>query len=137
MLPVGKSRDWIPKQVRFSTPVQTSLRVQPASCTMGTWTLSQEWSSWAFSVTTHPYLAPSLKKSRSVPFVLLRAFMICSRVNFVCFFYFMLHIHLLKRTAFWNMALFPSWGESMGRHLLRWVWQKELFSISGKPVTFH
>ena len=112
-----------------------ALDVQPASCTMGTWAFSQEWSSWAFSLTTHPYLVPSLKKIRCVPFVL-QAFMVCSRVNFVCFFYFILHIQL-KRTAFWNMALFLSWDESMGRHLLRWVWQEELFSISGKPVPIH
>jgi len=49
----------------------------------------------------------------------------------------MLYIWILKRTTFWNADLFPSWGESMGRHLLRWVWQKELFSIIGKPVPIY
>jgi len=41
LLQVGRPRDRIPVGPRFSVPIQTSPGVQPASCTMGTGSLSQ------------------------------------------------------------------------------------------------
>ena len=56
------SRDWISVRATFSAPVQTGPGAHPASCrlTMGTRSLSR--GGRGMALTTHPYVAPRLKK---------------------------------------------------------------------------
>ena len=54
--------DPIPVEVRFSEPVQTGPGVHPASCTMGTGSLSPGAEGPGPGVNHPPHLAPRLKK---------------------------------------------------------------------------
>jgi len=62
LLRAGRSGDRIPVGVRSSAPVQTGPGAHPAFCTMGTESLCQGQSGWGEALTTHPQLAPMLKK---------------------------------------------------------------------------
>jgi len=64
--------NWILVGARFSTPFSTGPGAYPASCTIGTGSLSQVLSGWGVALTTHPHLA-------------LGAFIACSRVTFTSF----------------------------------------------------
>jgi len=47
---------------RFSPPIQTGPGAHPASYTMGTGCLFPGFNGWGVELTTHPHLAPRLKK---------------------------------------------------------------------------
>ena len=70
----------------------------PASCTMGTGSLSQRSSSQGVVLTTHPCLVSKLTKSTAIPLLPLSAFMACSRVNFTLTYPFL-------RYLFWSNDL--------------------------------
>ena len=61
-LRAGLSGDRIPVEARFSAPVQTGPGAHPASCTMGTRSLSRRSSSRGVALTTYNNLVPRLKK---------------------------------------------------------------------------
>jgi len=48
-------------EARFSAPVQTGHGAHPASCIVGTRSLSQGLSGRGMAFTTHPHLVPKLK----------------------------------------------------------------------------
>jgi hypothetical protein len=50
---------------RFSIPVQTGLGHHPASCTTGIGSLSREYSGRSTAFTSHPDLAPTVRKKQS------------------------------------------------------------------------
>jgi hypothetical protein len=58
----GLYGDRIPVGATFFAPVQTGPGAHPASCTMGTGSLSRRLSSRGAALTTDPHLAPRLKK---------------------------------------------------------------------------
>ena len=76
-LRAGRSGDWIPVQVRFSVPVQTSPGAHPAYYTMCTGSLSQGWRGRGMAFTTHTHSAPWLRMSRAIPLLPLWVFMAC------------------------------------------------------------
>jgi hypothetical protein len=109
-LQAGQSRDWILVEARFSTPVQTSLRDYPASCTMGTGSFTG-YSSRGVALPTHPQLVPRLEG-------ILWAFMACYRVNFNSFLrkwkicecgeyqsWFKFHISNLQHSGYYKYAI--------------------------------
>ena len=57
-----------PVGTRFSALVQTGHAAHPVSCTMGTGSLGQGQSGRSVALTTHPHLAPRLKK-RVAPYL--------------------------------------------------------------------
>jgi hypothetical protein len=67
---------------RFSAPVQTGPAARPASCTMGAEPLSRVKSGRGLVLTTHPHLAPRLKKERSYTSTSRLGLTACTRVNF-------------------------------------------------------
>jgi hypothetical protein len=64
-LRAARSGDRIQVKAKISAPVQTGLGVYPASCTMGTGSLSQGQSDQDVALTAHPHLAPRIKKEYS------------------------------------------------------------------------
>ena len=73
--------DRVPVEVRFSHPsmsalgpTQLSMQRVPGH--------SRGYSGWGVTLTTHPYLARKLKKSRAIHLLPLRAFVACYRVKF-------------------------------------------------------
>ena len=77
---------------RYFTPVQTSPRAHPASCTMDTGSLLGVKSGWSVTLTPHPLLVPWSRKGRAIPLLPLRAVRpvqslnACTRVQFTLFF---------------------------------------------------
>jgi hypothetical protein len=61
-LRVELSGDRIPVRARFSAYVQTGSGAQPASCKMGTGSVSQRQSWWRVALTTQFQIVPRLKK---------------------------------------------------------------------------
>jgi hypothetical protein len=57
-LPAGRSGDRIPVGAKFSAPVQTGSGAHPASCTMGTASLSGVESGRGETLTPHTLLVP-------------------------------------------------------------------------------
>jgi hypothetical protein len=64
-LRTGLSGDRILVEVRFSAPVHIGPGTHTACCTMGTGFLSRKQSGRGLALTTHPHLAPRLKKECS------------------------------------------------------------------------
>jgi hypothetical protein len=65
-LRAGRSEDRIPVEARFSAPVQTGPVAHPASYTMGTGSFpGVKRAGRGVALTTHPHLAPGLKKEYS------------------------------------------------------------------------
>jgi hypothetical protein len=58
-------RDRIQVEARFSAPNQKGPGTHPASCTMGTDCISLGYTGQGVALTTHPPLAPKLKKEWS------------------------------------------------------------------------
>ena len=88
-------------RARFSAPVQTGPRAHPASCAMVTGSLSRGWSDRGVALTTHPQLAPRLKKGYSYTSALLWAFIAWRRVNFTyIYIYIYTHTHLFENGWF-------------------------------------
>ena len=58
----ARFRDRNPVAARFSAPVQTGPGAHPASCRIGTGSLSRGLSGQGVALTTHSHLAPRLKK---------------------------------------------------------------------------
>jgi hypothetical protein len=71
--------DWMLVKVWFSAPIQTYPVAHPTSCIRGTWSLSPG----GVALTTHPRLAPRLKKEKSYTSTPLWAFTACSKVHFI------------------------------------------------------
>ena len=67
------SGDRIPVEVRFSAPDQTDPEAHPASCTMGTGSLSRVKSGRGVTLTPHPVPMPWSRKSRVIPLLSLWA----------------------------------------------------------------
>ena len=90
-LRVGRSGDWIPVRVKFSTPVQTGPGAHPASFTMGTGSFPGVKSSRSMTLTPHHLLVPCPRKSRAIPLLPLWAVQpvqsldACTRVHFYLF----------------------------------------------------
>ena len=61
-LRIGRSGDRVPVEARFSLPSHTGPGAHPASCTMGTRSLCLGLSGRGVALTTHPQVAPRLKK---------------------------------------------------------------------------
>jgi hypothetical protein len=81
-LRAGWSGDRIPKGARFSAPVQTGPRAHPAPCTMGNGSFPGVDSGRGVTLTPHPLLVPkSIKQSRAIPLLSLRAFVACKKVE--------------------------------------------------------
>ena len=57
-----QSSDWIPAVATFSTNICTDPESHSASCTMGTGFISRVHIGLGMALTTHPHLAPRLKK---------------------------------------------------------------------------
>jgi hypothetical protein len=58
----GESKGTEQKCTTFFSLVHTGSGAHPASCTMGTGSLSRRYIGREVSLTTHPHLAPRLKK---------------------------------------------------------------------------
>jgi len=61
-LRAGRSGDRISVWARFSAPVETGPGAHPTSYTIGTGSLSRGANGRGLALTTHPHLAPRLKK---------------------------------------------------------------------------
>jgi len=89
----GRSGDRITVGARFSAPVQTGPRAQPASCTMGTGSFPRVKGGRGVTLTPHPLLVPWSWKSRAIPLLPLWAVQpvqspsACTRVHFTYLHY--------------------------------------------------
>jgi hypothetical protein len=80
-LRTGRSGDLIPVEAIFSVAVQAGPGVHPASCTIGTVSLSWGQGGRGVALTTHTNLAPTLKKEKSYTSAPSWVIVACSRVN--------------------------------------------------------
>ena len=88
---------------RFSEPFQTDPGAQPVSYILGTGYFPDR----GVALTTHPHLAPRLKK-RAITVLSLWAFVDCSRATFTFLPIIHCRIYKIKPWCSWEMSLFFS-----------------------------
>ena len=92
----GRSGDWIPVGVKFSTPVQTGPGAHPASCTKGTWFFPGGKERPGRDADPSPLLVPWSRKGRATHVLPLwtvrpvQSLSACTRVTFTFYFCFIL-----------------------------------------------